>query len=272
MCSNRSDSVLCNSKQLKQKMLTMKLNEIKSYTFANENKSPVNKIQLSPKKKDTDCGHSMEAAESRHSDNMTNIMGRGTAMTVLGLWRTRSLAERNTSELVITREEVVTAFRKELASLASGGRHHRGYTRSDLQDACRTLCSRMKHNRLKLKIDKSSSPEAWLDILYDFYCDLIKGTYWEDFQKANVTRWWQKETFQTDVFSAFCHLCEGLTRSAHSTQYWQFHYSSARHRLECAYASLNHSGDQLTNKKIQIPWPCIISLSLISKCPLKFYL
>ena len=140
----------------------MKLNEIKSYTFANENKSPVNKIQLSSKNKDTDCGHNIESAESRDrdSDNMTNTMGRGTAMTVLGLWRTRSLTERNTSELVITREEVVTAFRKELASLASGGRHHRGYTRSDLQEACRTLCSRMKHNRLKLKIDKSSSPEA----------------------------------------------------------------------------------------------------------------
>ena len=49
-------------------MLTMKLNEIKSYTFANENKSPVNKIQLSTKKKDTDCGHSMEAAESRDNN------------------------------------------------------------------------------------------------------------------------------------------------------------------------------------------------------------
>ena len=159
MCFNHSESVLCNSKQLKQKMLTMKLNEIKSYTFAKENKSPVNKIQLTPKKKNTDSEDTMEAAEKRDSEK-TNTMGRGTAMTVLGLWRTRSLAERNTSELVITREEVVTAFRKELASLASGGRHHRGYTRADLQEACRTLCSRMKHNRLKLKIDKSSSPEA----------------------------------------------------------------------------------------------------------------
>ena len=137
----------------------MKLNEIKSYTFANENKSPLSRIQLlSPRKKDTNIGDTMEASEI--SEKTNTIMGRGTAMTVLGLWRTRSLAERNTSEMVITREEVVTAFRKELASLASGGRHHRGYTRTDLQEACRSLCSRMKHNRLKLKIDKSSSPEA----------------------------------------------------------------------------------------------------------------
>lgn len=137
----------------------MKLNEIKSYTFANENKSPLSRIQLSPRKKDTNIVDTMEASEISEKTNNT-IMGRGTAMTVLGLWRTRSLAERNTSEMVITREEVVTAFRKELASLASGGRHHRGYTRTDLQEACRSLCSRMKHNRLRLKIDKSSSPEA----------------------------------------------------------------------------------------------------------------
>ena len=135
----------------------MKLNEIKSYTFAKENKSPLSRIQPSPRKKDTVIRDTMEQSEISEK---TNTMGRGTAMTVLGLWRTRSLAERNTCELVITREEVVTAFRKELASLASGGRHHRGYTRTDLQEACRTLCSRMKHNRLKLKIDKSPSPEA----------------------------------------------------------------------------------------------------------------
>ena len=149
-----SQSCAIQKQQMKHIMLTMKSNEIKSYTFANENKKPVNKIQITSRKGDK---NSKETMGDNRDTEVTNTMSRGTAMTVLGLWRTRSLAERNTSELVITREEVVTAFRKELGSLAGGGHHHRGYTRADLQQACKTLCSRMRHNRLKLKIDKSSS-------------------------------------------------------------------------------------------------------------------
>ena len=85
------------------------------------------------------------------------IMSRGTAMTVLGLWKTRNPNERNVTEMIITQDEVMTAFRKEISSIQRGGRHERGYTRRDFQEACQTLTRRMKNNRLKLKLDKTTS-------------------------------------------------------------------------------------------------------------------
>ena len=47
-------------------------------------------------------------------------------------------------------------FRKEISNMARGGRHERGYTKQDLQQACQTLTKKMKNNRIKLKIDKHS--------------------------------------------------------------------------------------------------------------------
>ena len=113
----------------------MKLNEIKTYTFAKENKSPLSRIQLSPRKKDTGIGDTMEASEISEK---TNTMGRGTAMTVLGLWRTRSLAERNTSELVITREDttkhLVKAFHDFLGRQLEGN-HSNVEFRGEIESA-----------------------------------------------------------------------------------------------------------------------------------------
>ena len=86
----------------------------------------------------------------------TELMSRGTAMTVLGLWKTRNPNDRSVTELIITQDEVMTAFRKEISNIPRGGRHERGYTRRDFQEACQTLTRRMKNNRLKLKLDKPS--------------------------------------------------------------------------------------------------------------------
>ena len=87
----------------------------------------------------------------------TEMMSRGTAMTVLGLWKTRNTNDRNVTEMIITQDEVMTAFRKEISNIPRGGRHERGYTRRDFQEACQTLTRRMKNNRLKLKLDKPTS-------------------------------------------------------------------------------------------------------------------
>ena len=72
------------------------------------------------------------------------------------------------SSLVITLEDVTTAFRRELG--AGRGRYSRystvqqystaQYSRADLQEAVTTLTSRMRNNRLRLKIDKTNSREA----------------------------------------------------------------------------------------------------------------
>ena len=81
---------------------------------------------------------------------------------------------------MITLEDVTTAFRRELG--AGRGRYSRystvhystvqqysstvqqhstaQYSRADLQEAVTTLTSKMRNNRLKLKIDKTSSREA----------------------------------------------------------------------------------------------------------------
>ena len=55
-----------------------------------------------------------KATSEGDNDEEKNVvlgMSRATAMTVLGLWRPRSLSERNSSELIITQDEVITAFR-----------------------------------------------------------------------------------------------------------------------------------------------------------------
>ena len=83
------------------------------------------------------------------------------------------MQQEDGSSLVITLEDVTTAFRRELG--AGRGRYSRystvqysstvqhstaQYSRADLQEAVTTLTSRMRNNRLRLKIDKTSSREA----------------------------------------------------------------------------------------------------------------
>ena len=79
-----------------------KLKMKKSNSFSNENLHPVK--DLHKPKVDT----TIDEDEVSHSEI---VMSRTTAMTILGLWKTRSLSERNSSELVITQDEVNTAFR-----------------------------------------------------------------------------------------------------------------------------------------------------------------
>ena len=58
-------------------------------------------------------------------------MSRGKAMTVLGLWRTRGLTERNTTELAVTQADLLAAFHREEARLQGSGTKlqdlHEGY-------------------------------------------------------------------------------------------------------------------------------------------------
>ena len=77
---------------------------------------------------------------------MTSI----TALMVLGLWR----SDGNITELRLTNTDVLTAFRREISAIQIGGKHARGYSISDFHQAYQTLLTRMKNNKLKLKMEK----------------------------------------------------------------------------------------------------------------------
>ena len=73
-----------------------------------------------------------------------------TAVVVLGLWK----SDRNITELRLTNTEVLTAFRREISVVQIGGKHARGYSISEFHQAYQTLITRMKNNKLKLKMEK----------------------------------------------------------------------------------------------------------------------
>ena len=73
-----------------------------------------------------------------------------TALMVLGLWR----SDGNITELRLTNTDVLTAFRREISAIQIGGKHARGYSISDFHKAYQTLLTRMKNNKLKLKMEK----------------------------------------------------------------------------------------------------------------------
>ena len=81
-----------------------------------------------------------------------NKMTSRTALMVLGLWK----SDRNITELRLTNTEVLTAFRREISVIQIGGKHARGYSISDFHEAYQTLLTRMKNNKLKLKMEKKN--------------------------------------------------------------------------------------------------------------------
>ena len=85
--------------------------------------------------------------ERREEDNK---MTSRTALMVLGLWK----SDRNITELRLTNTEVLTAFRREISVIHPGGKHARGYSIGDFHQAYQTLLTRMKNNKLKLKMEK----------------------------------------------------------------------------------------------------------------------
>ena len=81
-------------------------------------------------------------------------MSKNEAVTVLSLWRFASLSGRKVGELVLTRADVLTAFRREISVVQLGGRDGRGYNVKDFHEAYQTLTTRMKNNKIKLKKER----------------------------------------------------------------------------------------------------------------------
>ena len=88
--------------------------------------------------------------QSRERREEATEMTSRTAVVVLGLWK----SDRNITELRLTNTEVLTAFRREISVVQIGGKHARGYSISEFHQAYQTLITRMKNNKLKLKMEK----------------------------------------------------------------------------------------------------------------------
>ena len=105
---------------------------------------------------------SCESAKGIRSPNSCLIQSRegatkmtkNEAVTVLSLWRFASLSGRKVGELVLTRADVLTAFRREISVVQLGGRDGRGYNIKDFHEAYQTLTTRMKNNKIKLKKER----------------------------------------------------------------------------------------------------------------------
>ena len=91
---------------------------------------------------------------------MTSI----TALMVLDLWR----SDGNITELRLTNTDVLTAFRREISAIQFGGKHARGYSICDFHQAYQTLLTRMKNNKLKLKMEKKQLCSV-IKFLFTFY-------------------------------------------------------------------------------------------------------
>ena len=88
--------------------------------------------------------------QSRERREEATKMTSRTALMVLGLWS----SDRNVTELRLTNTDVLTAFRREISVIQIGGKHARGYSISEFHQAYQTLITRMKNNKLKLKMEK----------------------------------------------------------------------------------------------------------------------
>ena len=102
-----------------------------------------------------------EAGQSKQSKTQSSLLPRErrgedkkmtsrTALMVLGLWK----SDRNITELHLTNTDVLTAFRREISVIHMGEKHARGYSISEFHQAYLTLITRMKNNKLKLKMEK----------------------------------------------------------------------------------------------------------------------
>ena len=113
------------------------------------------KLSSSCEERDGERGQSKQnkssvLLQSRERREEATKMTSRTALMVLGLWS----SDRNVTELRLTNTDVLTAFRREISVIQIGGKHARGYSISEFHQAYQTLITRMKNNKLKLKMEK----------------------------------------------------------------------------------------------------------------------
>ena len=105
-----------------------------------------------------------DIADEDNSKNTMNMMSRGTAMTVLGLWRTKQ-PDRDSYQMILTKTEVLRAFRREISN-AVGGYDDRGYSLIDFYEACQILMMKMKNNKLKLRMNQERNSQSKMSVFF----------------------------------------------------------------------------------------------------------